>query len=162
MALFYDRDYGHDWNRGYDRGYRTQGGRNDFDRGFGGGYGGGAGRNFDRGFDRNFDRGERMSGDRYDQGFKSRWQTDYGDPFNDRGSRTPMRMTRGGYRGTGERDFGWGSNYDRDYSANPAGYDPYWNQNRGNRNTGRWNRYDQTYRGRGRGFGRGGYDEGWF
>src|SRR5690606_40724587 len=77
MALFYDRDYGHDWNRGYDRGY--------------GGYRGRSGWNEP---DRNFDRGQRMSGSRYDRGFKSRWQTDYGDTFNDRGSRTPTRMTR--------------------------------------------------------------------
>lgn len=148
MALFYDREYGRNWNRGYDRGYRSQAGWNDFDR------------------------NSRTAGGRYDQGFKSRWQTDYGDPFNDRGSRTPIRMTRGEFRGSNERDFGWGSNerdfgwgsnYDRDYSANPMGYDPYFDQSRRGQGMGmgRWNRYDRGYRGRGRSY-RGGYDEGWF
>lgn len=154
MALFYDRDYGHNWNRGYDRGYRGRSGWSDLDRGFD--------RNFDRGFDRNFDRSQRMSGNRYDGGFKSRWQTDFGDPFNDRGSRTPMRMTRGEFRGSNERDFGWGSSYDRDYAANSMGYDPYNNPGRGNQGIGRWNRYDRPYRGHRGSSMRGGYDEGWF
>ena len=138
MALFYDRDYGHHWNRGYDRGYRGRSGWGDFDR------------------------GARMSGERYDRGFKSRWQTDYGDPFNDRASRTPMRMIRGEYRGSDDPGFGWSSNYDRDYSANPMGYDPYFDQPRGREGIGRWNRYDRGYRPRRGSWGmRRGYDEGW-
>src|SRR5690606_33772563 len=106
-----------------------------------------------------------MSGDGYDTGYKSRWQTDFGDPFNDRGSRTPFRMHRGEFRGPQERDFrgghpgfsdpmrGAGFNYDRDYSATPMGFDPYTDQARRGypmgRATGRWNRYDRGYRGRG-------------
>ncbi|HEX6070731.1 MAG TPA: hypothetical protein VFZ18_12935 [Longimicrobiaceae bacterium] len=146
MALFYDRDLGRNWHRGYDRGYRNEAGWGGFDRG-----------------------GMRGEG-RYDRGFKSRWQTDYGDPFGDRAARTPMRMIRGEFRGHEDRGFGWGS-YDRDYSSSPMGYDPYFDPSRRMSTPGQWNRYDRGYRGRERGWGMGmrnrsergeRYDEGWF
>ena len=85
-------------------------------------------------------------------------------------------MHRGEFRRPEERNFrggqqggfnepmrGAGFNYDRDYSANPMGFDPYTDQARRGypmgRGTSRWTRYDRGYRGRGM---RGGYDEGWF
>lgn len=37
---------------------------------------------------------------------KSRWQTDYGDPFGDRERGTPIRVTRGGYGEYGEEFIG--------------------------------------------------------
>ena len=60
----------------------------------------------------------------YDRGYKSRWQTDYGDPFGDRERHTPMRVVRGEpFR----RERGWEMGYDRDYGASPypMGYRPY-------------------------------------
>jgi hypothetical protein len=104
---------------------------------------------------------------RYDENYKSREQTDAGDPFGDRQSGTPIRVMdeprdRGGWFG--------GSNYDRDtrydrnfrgnrtgygndYSANPMGYDPY--DNRGGNQ--RLNRgYNAGFRSNR------GYDRDWF
>lgn len=136
MALFYDREFGRDWNPGYDRGYRGEAGW--------------------RGYE-----GEGMMGrGRYDRGFKSRWQTDYGDPFGDRAARTPMRMIRGEFGGSGDR-FGWGSSYDRDYSGHSMAYDPYLRMPRGMPSENRWNRYDRGYRGNEMGR-RGRYDSGWY
>ena len=38
-----------------------------------------------------------FGGDPYDRAFKSRWQTDHGDPYRDRARRTPMRAVREPY-----------------------------------------------------------------
>ena len=54
-----------------------------------------------------YDRG-RMEGDRggmdYDRGYKTRQQTDAGDPFGDRQAHTPIRMTGGGRGGMNRYD----------------------------------------------------------
>jgi hypothetical protein len=168
MGLFgndYDRDYGYrrNWGTGYDNTYRM-GNRTGYDRNWGtwgtyandrdNGYMGG-------------DRDYGYMGGGYDRDYKSRWQTDYGDPFGDRGANTPMRMIRGEYRSdydrnfrpTGyDRNFGYNASagYDRDYyEANPMGYDPYPTRNYMGRE-GTWGRgYDRNNPGRG-------YDNGWF
>ena len=161
MALFgrdYDRDYGYrGGNRygggGYDRGLRGRAqyawnetkdetsemfGR-DYDRNYrGSGTRGGYGTS-DR--DRSYGRGG------YDRGYKSRAETDYGDPFGDRQNRTPIRMVnedrdRGGYdRGYRARGYG-ATGYDRDYGTNPMGYDPSGNTRGGYGNAG----YDRGFR----------------
>ncbi len=66
---------------------------------------------------------------RYDASYKSRAQTDYGDPFGDRGRRTPVRVIRGR---TSRR-------YDRNYPPryHTAGYD------RGYRGAARVRGYDE-------------------
>jgi hypothetical protein len=46
-----------------------------------------------------YDRDMRSVGIGYDEQYKSRAQTDYGDPFNDRESHTPIRVMRGEARG---------------------------------------------------------------
>lgn len=148
MALFYDRDYGHGWHQSYDRGYRGMGwGRH--------GYEDTGARMYGRGRD------EMDRWNRYDRGYKSRWQTDYGDPFGDRASHTPFRMIHGEFEGN--RGRGWSRDYDRDYSSNPSGYDPYFHRTR-EMNTMGHGPYDRGYRGWGTRVGRHrpGYDEGWF
>jgi hypothetical protein len=150
MALFgrdYDNDYGRDFNRG--GGYSSRagmhggaqaGGWGGSTRGYQGrtdNWGGSAGR--DR-YDRSY---SGRGGNDYDRNYKSQWQTDQGDPYGDRQSNTPMRVIRGEYESRGNRyDSGWfgrdrnrdeGSGwfgadrnrYERDYSSNPMGYDPY-------------------------------------
>lgn len=42
---------------------------------------------------------------------KSRWQTDYGDPFHDRERGTPVRMIHGEYQGYGGEYMGYGGEY---------------------------------------------------
>lgn len=42
---------------------------------------------------------------------KSRWQTDYGDPFHDRERGTPFRMIHGEFEGYGEEYTGYGEDY---------------------------------------------------
>ena len=100
-----------------------------------GGMTGGAGYNRDLN-DRDWmdrDRG----GDRgYGAGYKSREQTDNGDPFGDRTAHTPIRMVRGGFRGgsmgagnMGSGNMGagsMGSGYDRQYKEG-LGDEPYYN-----------------------------------
>lgn len=165
MALFgrdYDREYGYrgTWDR--DRGYAAG------SPGYG--YGGSSWGGYDRGYG--------FTGDAYDRGYKSRTQTDFGDPFGDRTSRTPMRMIHGEFRGydRGFRGYDRGfRGYDRGfrgydtgytggglgrtgrYGANPMGYEPY--EGRGD-----WNRGAGWNRGTERGYGArgGGYDRGWF
>jgi hypothetical protein len=97
--------YDRDWHGAGDvRGYRD--GENHYGvthspgmMGGNAGMGGGMNR-----YGSDFDRG-RMDRDRmegrgdYDRGFKSREQTDAGDPFGDRQNHTPIRMTGGGNRG---------------------------------------------------------------
>ncbi|HET7321854.1 MAG TPA: hypothetical protein VFI96_05105 [Longimicrobiaceae bacterium] len=159
MALIgrdYDRLYG-TWGTGYtgyDRGYNDRwGGARD--------YGYNAGRypsalgymndqgysntNRDLGYDNGF-RGYGMSGYGYDTGYRSRWETDNGDPFGDRSAHTPMRVVRNraGYD-LGFRANGYGRDY---YSANPMGYEPYRRDS--------WGMYDRDIR-RGRR-----YDNDWF
>jgi hypothetical protein len=184
----YDRGYGagydRDMNTTYNRGTMGAGGYGNRNRGgFGatggysqtGGYGGDyAGRDSRGGYDRPY-RGHDTW--RYDDNYKSREQTDAGDPFGDRQSGTPIRVMdeprdRGGWFG--------GSNYDRDmdydrnfrgndrnfnnanrgyggndyYGANPMGYDPYDNRGGGNQRMGRPN--DAGFRNNR------GYDRDWF
>jgi hypothetical protein len=177
MALFgrdYDRDFGNR-NRGffgnrndagfgnrYDSGWRSTNrggmGRSNYDTGYAGSRGWREGWAYDGSY-----AGERGYGREY----KSRWQTEQGDPFGDRQSRTPMRVInedardaydhgyfggRGGY----DRGFGNRTQYGRDYSSNPVGYEPY-----GGSNT--WGREGTSSRGRGRNMGYGrGYDRDWF
>jgi hypothetical protein len=109
-----------------------------------------------------YDREMRSVGIGYDEQYKSRAQTDYGDPFNDRQSHTPIRVMRGEARGydrdwTGGYDRGYSSRsgsarYGRDYSSNPVSYDPGYG---GSRRA--MNRYDGSFFGNNRG-----YDRGWF
>jgi hypothetical protein len=203
MGLFdrdYDRNFGYrggsrgSFNAGYDRGmnntfnratYTPAGqGRN---AGYGGEFGarrstGGygadyAGRGSTAGYDRPYWGYDTA---RYDENYKSRQQTDAGDPFGDRQAGTPIRVMdehrdRGGYdRGWfgfgGGRGYDRGMRYDNDTrygndmttnrrgfaagsrSANPMGYDPYDNRGVGGRGG-----YDAGFRNN-----RGGYDRDWF
>jgi len=97
--------------------------------------------------------------DRYDTGYRRQWQTDQGDPFGDRTAHTPIRMTEGSYRTWSRRGTAaWNADYDADYSSNPVGYDPFYDQTHPSRLRSGWNRYDREFpRGRGRG-----YDDGWW
>ena len=63
----------------------------------------------------------------YDRGYKSRSQTDYGDPFGDRTRSTPFRVTRGEFQGRGRSPNRSGP-YDRgNYGARrPDPYDRAW------------------------------------
>lgn len=90
-----------------------------------------------------FDRGYRRDlGGSYDQGYKSRWETDYGDPFGDRQRRTPMRVVHGKTRA-----------YDRGMRREyPMGYVPYAVREG----------YDVDYDQRAYRTGQGGYDRNWF
>jgi hypothetical protein len=148
----YDRGYSYDRdvNTTYNRGSGSGGFGNRYDRGYGASsmppYGSDyAGRDSRRGYDRPYWGHDTW---RYDENYKSREQTDAGDPFGDRQSGTPMRVVdeprdrgwfgRGGYdreqrydasyrydRGYGASnrpDRGYGGDY---RSANPMGYDPY-------------------------------------
>ena len=159
MTLFYDRDYRPErWTR-YDRGFRMRSGQR------GQGLQDMGGRPPPRGYRPGYDvyRGyrdeqgpvqhSRPMRDRYDASQRGRWQTDFGDPFNDRGAGTPIRMMRGPYReGGGEEMRGpWG--YDDDFSGR-RGYDPYEGRDR-LRETGTWMGY-------GRRGGRWGYDSDWW
>ena len=149
MALFgpdYDRDYGYG-PRG--RPGRTYGaGWGGYDRGFRGGYG----------------------GTEYDAGYKSRWQTDVGDPYGDRANRTPMRMIRGDFHGYGEdyrpaQDRGFRGGVERPprYGRSPMGYDPYQNRGGYQGRPGRWNREGWNRESPGyRGYSENRYDAGWF
>jgi hypothetical protein len=108
--------YDRDWHQPSDlRGYRD--GENHYGVTHAGGMmGGGAGLNrYGSDYDRDMTlRGgmNRYSAD-YDRGFKSREQTDAGDPFGDRPNHTPIRVT-GGSRGSLNRyDNGYGR--DRDW-----------------------------------------------
>jgi hypothetical protein len=142
----YDRDLGYrggstsQWgtSRNYDRdiGYR------------GGAYGAGGymGSRGVRGYGADYSRDFNSI---YDRGYKSRAETETGDPFNDRGARTPIRIMRGEY-----------SKYGRDYSTNPISYEP----NDFRTGSGYRTRdqvpptpYDRDFRGLDRG-----YDRGWF
>ena len=71
---------------------------------------------------------DREVGIGYGSEYKTRQQTDTGDPFGDRQNRTPIRMIRdrddNDWGNWGDRDRGR-SMYDRDYSTNPMSYEPY-------------------------------------
>jgi len=93
----------------------------------------------------------------YDRGYKSRFQTQHGDPFGDRKERTPMRVIRGDApdqeRGFWSRDPG--GRYDTGFRRN---YDtgrstPGYRQVQSREGFGP----DRTYRSYGRS-----YDDGWF
>lgn len=166
MALFnrdYDRDYGY---RGTGRGARDYdrdlGGR--FHRPFGASRGGWTGYDRDLGY-----RGTHRGYDqpywgydtwRYDAEYKSREQTDFGDPFGDRQQRTPIRVVdedrdRGWFGGGRDYDREFARRYGRDYYArNPMGYDPY--ETRGSDLGRLGGRGGRGYRGRVD------YDRGWF
>jgi len=64
----------------------------------------------------------------YGSEYKTRQQTDMGDPFGDRQARTPIRMIRRRDRDydaglhTGSRGY---TSYERDYSTHPMSYEPY-------------------------------------
>ncbi len=175
MALFYDRDYGRGRSR-YDRGYRGQawGGfegafdepnpsrRNryadSYDPFFSSGRPGGQYSSTGRPGGQ-YGRDYMPRGNRYGSGYRRQWQTDQGDPFGDRSSHTPIRMTEGSFRDQERQGTsGWDMDYDRDYSANPVGYDPYYDQSRQSRQGYGRTRYDRDIRrGRARG-----YDTGWW
>jgi hypothetical protein len=145
MALFgrdYDQDYGRDYRRGGMFGYRAA--PAGYDRDYPrerpaqraardeGPYGATRGRPAPDRYDRAY--GSRGYAADYDRGYKSRWQTDHGDPFGDRTSHTPMRVIQGEYRNRSDRNRdpegrGWSGRdrkrYEADYYSNPMGYDPY-------------------------------------
>jgi len=166
----YDRGYrgDRDANSTYNRGSGSAGYGNRYDRGYGASsvppYGGDYGaRDAQGGYDRSY-RGHNTW--RYDENYKSREQTDSGDPFGDRSSGTPMRVV------DEPRDRGWfgRSDYDREHrydasfrndrssrgdrggyggdyrGGHPMGYDPY---------EGRESRNPAGYRNRG--YERGGF-----
>ncbi len=147
-ASGYDRDLGSTGYGSTGYGYGAGGGnwqreglnrlegnnRDTFDRdsewysGRGTGMGAGGSWNYDRDFDRggSFGASSDMGGG-YDRDHKGRWQTDNGDPFGDRASRTPIRMMRGGFHNDEGRG-AMGSNYDRDFgrgygAGSSMGYD---------------------------------------
>lgn len=128
-------------------------------RGGGMGMGGAGAWNYDRDFDRGTPYSAYERDARYDREYKSRWQTDQGDPFGDRANRTPIRMTRGEFHNY-DADFGRtygagsGTGYDRDLGRGynrGVGYDPY------DADDARLNRGGWGAAGRNRG-----YDRGWF
>jgi hypothetical protein len=152
MALF-GRDYDYDSRYRSDRGERSHWGRSgqpiraNYERDYragawGPGYEGGWRSGPTSGSD------YRYAG--YDRGYKSRYQTDHGDPFGDRQQQTPMRVIRGEAR-----------DYDRGYRGYDQGtYGPTWTGERspGYRSgQGRSNLNQRTYRTYGRQ-----YDDGWF
>lgn len=164
----YDRDLGRSYDRGYNTTYNRSPMAGGYDRGYSStpGYGTDyAGRGATGGYDRPY-RGYDTA--RYGRDYKSREQTDAGDPFGDRQSGTPMRVMdeprdRGGWFGGGrgyDRDYDRGFRYDRNFGAeragyggdyrgaNPMGYDPY----AGN----------EARRGYDSGFRRRGYERDWF
>jgi hypothetical protein len=181
---FFGMDNRYDRGYSYDRGMNTT-----YNRG-GAGEGGYAGRNrqgYDRdigysstpGYGQDFTgRGARSGYDRpywghdtwrYDDHYKSRQQTDAGDPFGDRQAGTPFRVLdeprdRGWFGGY-DRDFDRNNRYDRGfganrggygndyYSANPVGYEPYGNRGGETQRLGRT--YDAGFRNRN-------YDRDWF
>ena len=162
MALF-GRDYDRDFSRGY-RGSNWGGNRTYYSEP------GGAPLNRDR-FDRGYSRDLGYSGasrydtgfgaTEYDRGYKSRWQTDYGDPYGDRQQNTPMRVIREQH---GDYDRGFTSTrYDRNFNSSPypMGYRSY--SARGGYDTGFTTRnrgYDTGFSNRGyRNYGR---DNTWF
>lgn len=137
----YDRDFGDrmraGWNNvkgearentgmGYDRDYRYRGTP-------GGRVGGGLTNNnrYDRDY-RTVDRG-------YGGEYKSRWQTDQGDPFNDRQRQTPFRVTRGDYEGGYDRDYNRGNDRNQGSYSTGVGYDPYNNPNQQSQEGRAWN-----------------------
>lgn len=105
-----------------------------------GAYYGGAGYGYGTPYARDYGATRWGAGERYDRGYKSRAETDYGDPFGDRASHTPMRMVdedRARRWGAYDRDYGsrgWGASarYDRGFRDvsdegryRGVGYDPY-------------------------------------
>jgi hypothetical protein len=178
MGLF-DRDYDREFNRrpvsndlNYDtwryraggryggdsgsRGYNERNYQNETTRPFSGGYGRDTGyRGYDRGMRGGYDDEMRTVGIGYDEEYKPRYQTDMGDPFGDRQSRTPVRVIRGEARGYDRGFRGYDRNfsnrgYGRDYSSNPMSYDPGYSNTRRTGN-------DRGWFGSNRG-----YDRNWF
>ncbi|CAN5735907.1 hypothetical protein BH23GEM6_BH23GEM6_16600 [soil metagenome] len=153
MALFgrdYDNDYGSDFHRGGGYGSRSGMHGSNRERGFNdrpgyGDAGSARGGLFRSRYDQSYQSRGGYGSD-YDRNYKSQAQTDYGDPFGDRQSNTPMRVIRGEYESRNSRydndswfgrdrnrnDSGWfgrdRNRYEADYSSNPMGYDPYRNR----------------------------------
>jgi hypothetical protein len=140
----YDREFrgGGTWGRdrplrdeGFGRGYSAE----NRDYAFGGG-----------GYDRGYSASSRYDAEwvgrgAYDREYKSRQQTDTGDPFHDRQSGTPIRMIHGEF----ERG------YDRGYRGSAADYDRGYRES-GYRGVDR-TRYDRNYTGREPGINNDGY-----
>lgn len=153
MTLFYDRDYPADRRPRYDRVYRGRPIQADHPEAFSGGRARPRGRYMDdmrqgyMGARRPMEPGYEYRGNRYDASFGHRWQTDFGDPFNDRGSHTPFRMMRGPFREghsddlrEAQRREGWAARgYGADYRA--RGFDPYDSERP--RRMGAWDGYGQ-------------------
>jgi hypothetical protein len=151
MALFgrgYDRDYDREYSRrsSFERGGRGMWGNPAYG-GYDAGYGAsrrlnqpGIGYGAEYGASRPSYRPEGGYDWQYDRPYKSRWQTDYGDPFGDREQQTPFRVIRGEGGHPGGRGFR-AAEYGGDYRRTPAGY---------------W-MYDRAYRG-----GAPRYDNDWF
>jgi hypothetical protein len=152
MGLFsrdYDYDHGYRANREGGRSYWSRSGR-PIQANYGGDYGdagrGGWGpyRNAGTGYGDDFRTG-------YDRSYKSRWQTDYGDPFNDRDQRTPMRVIRGESRGYDASYFD--NRYDSGFRGGPTRYDDTYRGNSdrfpmGYRTNTTRGTYDQSYNSR--------------
>lgn len=121
------------WNR--DRMHRDE----PMDRGYSAG-GRGYGRDYGRQGGARYDR-DWVGRGVYDGEYKSRHQTDTGDPFGDRQSGTPVRMIRGEFEARYDRGYhGAESRYDREFRGEGV-YD------RGYRGVDR-TRYDRGYMGR--------------
>nr|MDQ3389246.1 hypothetical protein [Gemmatimonadota bacterium] len=127
------------------------------------------------GYGRNYSSPRGPSGG-YDRNYKSRSQTDYGDPFGDRARNTPIRSIQGGYRGY-DRDHGgardgygrdFGMSDDRGYGATGGqGYGPAGGQAFGGaggypREPMRGAQFDPYERDRGPDNRSRGYDRGWW
>lgn len=118
----YDRDYGYRGTPG-----NNYGGGMSYDRDYGYSSGGRPMGGYDSGMQRGYATG----GSGYDGPYKSRQQIDNGDPFGDRSSHTPIRMTRGEYPSRGDMEGGMSGSqgrdrgYDRNF-GNGIGYDPYY------------------------------------
>ncbi len=158
------RDYGRygygaggNWQRA---GYNRLEGENrdvyDRDSGWyaGRGMGIGGAWNYDSDYDREGRYGTSDLNVDYDRDYKSRWQTNHGDPFGDRASHTPIRVMRGefshpeeGRRGLGyDRDLARRGDMDRDRSyMHGIGYDPYEDRSRRGRRATRDLGYDRGW-----------------
>ena len=114
----YGRDYGERMGGVWSAGARNYGPHR--------GFGGNRGEEYDRGFRRGghvYDRGfhSRVAGP-YDWNYKSRQQTNRGDPFGDRTRRTPIRAIRGEFENRGRDPDRW-HGYDRG-EYGPYGHEP--------------------------------------
>lgn len=145
MAYF-ERDYDESYRiepRQRGRGYWGQFG-GPIDRGYGGDYRS-RGERRPEAWDTGYRYDEPFRAREYDRQYKSRWQTDYGDPYGDRVQQTPIRMIRGE-----PQRYGRGYDRFRGETSYPMGYMPY--SRRAGYDTGyqprRMRRYGSEYSGR--------------